>query len=334
LLPAVKVAVAQHTARPVLRLAQTGDTVLPWPRALLLGLLCGFALISEYPIAVALVGLGVLALTRLSWRGVGFAALGGLLPIVLMMVYNTRAFGTIWPVGYAHSALWQDQHHTGFMSITYPRPEAIFGLTLGSYRGLFFRSPWLLAAIPGFVLWYQSRELRGAWWVTLGVAVSVMLFYSSSVMWWGGFGVGPRYVVPAIPFLALAAAWGLRPLWQWAAGRAAAIALVLLAVALVWSEALARQGFPPDTVFNSWIEYTLPAWQAGDLARSLGTALGLRGPLAILPLVAGVGVLLAFLLLDRGRAGAHQAYEAANAADATAVSLGQPSVTRVTSEQG
>ena len=306
LLPALEQpsAAAPVSQRPILTLSRAAETrafSLAPARALLFGLLCGYALISEYPIAIAVMCLGVLALTKLSWRGLAIAAVGGALPLLLMVVYNTRAFGTIWPVGYAHSALWQNQHQTGFMSITYPHPEAIFGLTLGSYRGLFFRAPWLLAALPGFVLWYHSRETRPVWWAALGIALGVTLFYSSSVMWWGGFGIGPRYLVPAIPFLAIAAAWGLRPLWQWAAGRFAAIIAVLLSVGLVWSEALARQGFPPDTLFNPWAEYTLPAWRSGDIARNFGTALGLHGALGLLPMVLAVGLLIGLLIVPPDR---------------------------------
>lgn len=276
-------------------LLRTLDAPVPAVRALLFGLLCGYALISEYPVAIMVAALGVYGLTRMSWKAIGFAILGGLLPIVLMGVYNLRSFDTIWPVGYAHSALWQNQHHTGFMSITYPRAEALWGLTFGSYRGLFFRAPWLLLAIPGFVLWWRSREWRGAWWVTLISTIGLNLFYGSSIMWWGGFGVGPRYTVPMLPFLALAAAYGIRPLWRSMFGRGVTVALLVASAGLTWAETLARQSFPLDTILQPWRDYTLPSWLSGDIARNLGMAAGLRGPLSLLPLAVALAILIGWL---------------------------------------
>jgi hypothetical protein len=127
--------------------------------------------------------------------------------------------------------------------------------------------------------------------VALLGSLSMLLFYSSSAMWWGGFSAGPRYLVPMVPFLALAAGWAAAALWRTPWGRAALLLLIGLSVALTWSEALARQSFPLDTIANPWAGYTWPAWAEGDLARNLGMALGLRGAVSLLPLallIAGI----------------------------------------------
>src|SRR5690606_36532602 len=97
---------------------------------------------------------------RLPLGRVAWIVAGGLLPLVLLVVYDLVAFGTPIPVGYSHSALWQDQHHTGFMSISYPHFEALWGLTFGSFRGLFVRAPWLLLALPGALLWWREGQHR------------------------------------------------------------------------------------------------------------------------------------------------------------------------------
>jgi hypothetical protein len=255
-----------------------------FPRALLIGLLLGWAVISEYPAALPAAAIGLAA--AWAWRRPGalaWMALGGLPPLLLLAAYDLRAFGTPLPVGYEHSALWQGQHQTGFMSITYPRPAALWGLTFGLYRGMFVRAPWLLLALPGYLIWWRTGRHRPLWWAVLLAPLGLLLFYASSIMWWGGFGAGPRYLAALVPFLALASAPAAAWLWGRSWGRTALLLLVAASIALTWGEAAARQSFPPDTIANPWLDYMLPAWREGDIARNLGTALGLRGGLALLP---------------------------------------------------
>jgi hypothetical protein len=254
-------------------------------RALLIGLLLGWAVISEYPAALPAAAIGLVA--AWVWRRPGALAwmtLGGLPPLLLLAIYDLCAFGTPLPVGYEHSALWQGQHQTGFLSITYPHPAALWGLTFGFYRGMFVRAPWLLLALPGYMIWWRSGRNRSLWWVALLAPLGLLLFYASSIMWWGGFGAGPRYLVALVPFLALASAPAAAWLWRRSWGRAALLLLVAMSITLTWGEAVARQSFPPDTIANPWTGYTLPAWREGDIARNLGTALSLRGGLTLLPL--------------------------------------------------
>lgn len=274
-----------------------GAFLIAWPapdearqrlfaRALLCGLLLGWAVISEYPVALPAAVIGLYALWRRGPRWLAPLVIGGVIPVALLAVYDLVAFGTPLPVGYAHSALWQGQHTTGFMSVTYPHAEALWGLTFGAFRGLFVRAPWLLLALPAYVIWWRSGQRRPEWWALLLAPLLLVLFYGSSAMWWGGFAVGPRYIVPILPLLALPAAWYLARLWAGPMRRAAAIALVLTSVALVWVEATASQLFPSDAIRATWTGYVLPAWASGDIARNLGMAFGLAGPLSLLPLAA------------------------------------------------
>lgn len=276
---------------------RAGDTRPAYASALLCGLLLGWAVISEYPVALPAAVIGLYALTRRGWRWFAPLALGGALPLVLLVTYDMVAFGTPLPIGYAHSALWKDQHTTGFMSVTSPQIEALWGLTFGSFRGLFVRAPWLLLALPAYVVWWRSGKQRAEWWVLLLVPLTLTLFYGSSAMWWGGFAAGPRYIVPIIPFLALPAAWLLARLCVRPAGRAVAATLVAASVVLVWVEAVAAQLFPTDGVRATWTGYVLPAWTNGDIARNLGMAVDLTGPLSLAPLAILALAATALLLL-------------------------------------
>ncbi len=261
-------------------------------RLMTTGALLGLAVISEYPATLIAAILGLYVLWRLGRRAAGWIAIGALPPLALLIGYDLLAFGTPLPIGYAHSALWQEHHHTGFMSLTYPRLAAMWGLLGGAYRGLFSRAPWLVLALPGAALWWRSGQTRAPLAVAMAAAVSLWLLYSASRMWWGGFGAGPRYLVPAIPFAAIPAVWLVDRVWQRAAWRRLSVALVIISAGLVWAEALAGQQFPPDTLANPWLQWTLPAWSHGDVARNLGMALGLPGAWSLLPLMLGIAILL------------------------------------------
>jgi hypothetical protein len=63
-------------------------------------------------------------------------------------------------------------------------------------------------------------------------------------------------------------------------------ALLLTCSALfVWGLSLADQAFPPDNLYNPLVEYALPNWLQGNIARNFGTLLGLKAQLSLLPLL-------------------------------------------------
>jgi len=252
-------------------------------RLFLIGLLLGYAVITEYPAALMAGVLGLYALYRLRHKGqIAWLALGALGPALVLAAYNLAIFGTPLPVGYHYSALWQNQHSTGFMSLTFPHLEALWGITFSPYRGLFFLSPVLLLALPGLV--YLGRSFRAEALVSALAVLSLLAFNSASAMWWGGFAVGPRYIVPMLPFLAwpLVAFLGRHGRAGW--GRALFGGLAALSFALVWASTWAGQSYPEEMWRFPLIEYTLPRLLQGDLARNVGMLLGLRGWWSLTPL--------------------------------------------------
>lgn len=259
------------------------------------GTLLGLALISEYPVALICAVIGLYSLWKHGWRSGIWLTVGSLPALALLVGYDLVAFGTPWPVGYAYSALWQEQHHSGFMSLTYPHPTAMWGLLGSNFRGLFFRAPWLLLALPGAALWWRSAQHRAVLALTLGAALALWLFYSSSRMWWGGFAAGPRYIAAAIPFLCVPAVFLIDRWWMNRIWRCITISLVILSLMLVWAEMLAGQQFPPDTLSNPWVSWTVTAWNRGDIARNVGMGVGLHGAWSLVPLAIGATVLTLFL---------------------------------------
>lgn len=248
------------------------------------GFLFGYALITEYPTALIVAGVGLYALFQVrDWRKWIWIMLGGIPPLLLAAAYNYAIFSTPLPIGYEYSELWQAEHSTGFFSLTAPSMTALWGITFSEHRGLFFLAPFLLASVPGFMLWWRAKKYRAEFWVALWSVVIFFLFNGSSVMWSGGFSVGPRYLVPMLPFLVLPIIFALDTI----RARWFAVTMWILAVwsfAAVWLETIGGQNFPQFQA-NPLFEYSLPRVLAGDIARNVGMILGLRGWLSLAPLL-------------------------------------------------
>lgn len=268
---------------------------LSWWWIIAAGFMLGYAVICEYPTAlIALAVFIYIAVSMPDWRWMIALILSGLPPGLLLMGYNWTVFHTPLPVGYKYSELYTDLHSVGLFSITYPHPEALFGLTFGSYRGLFFVSPVLLVALWGLVMWWKSREHRKEWAVCVWSVLTLYLFYGSSAMWQGGYAVGPRYLVPMLPFLVMGFQSFLK---KWGKSRWVYYLVPVLAVIsflVVWAETIGSQSFP-DWTINPLFNYSLPALARNDIARNVGMALGLDGWASLIPLL-GIELLLVFFL--------------------------------------
>lgn len=271
------------------------------------GFLMGYSVITEYPAALVAAILLVYAWQRVGWSKP--LRLGWLLaPAALLgaglMWYNNTVFGSPFDLGYGYSELWVAEHSQGFMSLTAPTLRAVLGITISPFRGLFFYSPLLLLSIAGFVLWWRARVERAAFWVALAAVLAIFYFNAASGMWWGGFAVGPRYLLPMLPFLALPLIFVLAR-WRLSAWlRAVVVVLFAWSFAATWGLTLAEQAFPSDALINPLAQYALPNWLAGNIARNLGMFAGLPGLLSLIPLLALLALLIAVVRRLAGKANA------------------------------
>lgn len=290
-----------------------------------IGALLGLAVVVEYPAALVVMVVLIYAaswlrpLTKIAWLALGGAAMA-----VVLGLYHWVAFGGPLTLPYEFST--QVHRHQGFfMGLGVPNTEALRDILFTSYRGLFWSSPWLLLAIPGaVVLWRQSGR-RAELVVCIAIFMLFVWLNASLVDWQGGWAMGPRYLVGAIPYLAVLAG-GLALLGRRAAQpdsaqrRIAALAAAVIGAALAaYSTFLMLVGTAvkpevPTHIRAPFGEFLLPAFWKGQLSIStqsidmagyppngpraawnLGHGLGLDGFASLLPLAVAVAGGLAWL---------------------------------------
>jgi hypothetical protein len=288
------------------------------------GALLGGAVVVEYPSALAAAAVTAYAATFVRpLHRLGWLAAGAALPCAALALYHSALFGGPLTLPY-HFSTQKNRARGFFMGLGAVDATVLWHITLSPYRGLFFSSPWLALSLPGAVRMVVMRAgaLRAEAITCLAVAVLHLWLNASLADWQGGFAMGPRYLVGAIPFVAVLAAGlalpsrsgststgGTRVLRRsaWALAGAAALysTFLMLAGTAVRPEVPVNQRHP----FGAYI---LPRLANGELAVStqsidsigsspafdphdprriehawnLGQRVGLRGVASLGPLVA------------------------------------------------
>ncbi len=195
------------------------------------GLFFGFAVLTQYAAIVALAPLLVYAAAaprparRLAW-----ILAGSVLPAAALLAYHAACFGS--PLAIANtfqtSLFLEDGGRRWLGLFALPDPVILAKLLVSRYRGLFVSSPILLAALWGLGSAWSDGRRRAEVAVVAAVFVSFLLMNASFNGWHGGYCFGPRYLVPAVPFLALPLALAFERWPRVTAGLAAASAAIML----------------------------------------------------------------------------------------------------------
>ena len=291
------------------------------------GFAAGFATISEFPIAIAATILGLFAARKHGLRAMLLFGAGGAPPIGLLGFYNARCFGSPFTLGYSRLATpeFQKVISRGFFGIALPTKTALYGVLFSEFRGLLPLSPFLVLAPIGFWLAWKVRERRLELGVIAALSLSLLLLVSSYLRWDGGASMGPRYFLPALPFVTLTIAFcfdrvvSLRSPWHMVSTPLAAIlclASIFLCTAAVsvmpefpdWFAPLRLGDQPIPRPEAPLRDFVLPwffmgrlsakaSWPSGGLgldhyesghtwdAWNVGERMGLGGLASLLPLV-------------------------------------------------
>lgn len=172
---------------------------------------------------------------RAVWFGlpIGLALLG-------IGAHNIVRFGSPLDSGYRFAS------GEGF---TQPLLVGLYGLFLSPYRGLFWYSPILLAAIPGAIMILRRRrapsepqtalptdqpsgevrDTRSTALLALALGAGIALAFASWWSWYGGVVFGPRFLIPALPAFSLFLAPVIERVTAWRS-RIAALSFGLLVV--------------------------------------------------------------------------------------------------------
>jgi hypothetical protein len=148
------------------------------------------------------------------------ALLLGCVGPVLLGVTQALRFGSPWETG-------RYDHYGSFVD---PLPGLV-GQLVGPGRSILLYSPALVVALFGWR--HALAHRRVAALVVLALFVARWAFVSARSDWWGGWGIGPRYLLPVVPFLLLPLAERLEQLRHTGRGRRLAVAAALLACVAV-----------------------------------------------------------------------------------------------------
>jgi hypothetical protein len=289
-----------------------------WSRwgGLAAGLFAGYALITDFLSFTVVAGLAIYALF-IVWQELRqrnpeqrpwSQALLALLPFALGMVaflplqmwYNQVCFGSPFASAYRFEIIkeFREGMSQGLMGITAPKLEALFQLTLGQRRGIFYESPFLLFAIPGFYLMIRQKVLRLEGIVCAGIFVTTLLVNSGYYLWWGGATYGARFLLVGIPFLALPAFYAMP--YAPRAFKILAVAAMCFMSIVVISTPLIAEG-SPNPLFEGEVQIFVQEFIKGIPLREtqsfniVQTLLRLDKPHSVAPWFAFIALCLVYL---------------------------------------
>lgn len=269
-------------------------------RLFLIGLLLGLALLTETPTALIILILMAYYFYVLHTRKMFkqltawlLPFIGGLISILLMVVYNIKVYGEPFALGYAYlvDPYYREQMSKNIMGIGLPRLRVLFYETIHPAQGILWQSPVLLMTLVGGYQMWRQKEHRIELLVAALACVSYLILISGYFEWWGGGSFAVRHLIPMLPFLSIPLIFVPRKWFP------VLIVLTVISAAQMLIVAASRVTTPDKYLKQidqlGFFEYStiysdcLPRLLSGKFARNIGHAwLGLKTWASLAPLVA------------------------------------------------
>lgn len=177
-------------------------------RVALAGTLCSLAVITEY--SAAIVWLALLAyVTRRERHSWCCFCLGSLPSASALAIYNLVLFDSPFRLGYAYVDNPDfAKMHAGLLGLTHPTLHRAVDV-LVSGRGLLFWSPFLVFALRGYRQLSRVSGRPSEAKLLAAVGLAYFVFDASYYAPTGHWSIGPRFMLPALPYLVALSAFGV-----------------------------------------------------------------------------------------------------------------------------
>jgi hypothetical protein len=218
-------------------------------------------------------------------RRAGAYAAGAVLGAAPMLAFNAWAFGNPLKLAYSDAVAFPGRsghdvlglNSDGFFGITVPRFDSAFDLLFAG-RGLIVMTPIILMAVIGVFL--MRRKHRAEANTILAIAAVYFIYNSGYWLPYGGGTPGPRFLIPALPFVAVGLAYAYRRFPALTIGTAIPSAFFMLVGTLTYP-LIGKQGM------GTWADWLVQ----GRLEHTVLTAFGVTNAwLALAPFFAAIAI--------------------------------------------
>ena len=240
------------------------------------GFTMGMAVSIENPVGIVMLGMLVYLFYRLPVKKEFAWFLYGLFfGLILPMPYNWACFGSPFTSGYKYEVdpYFRTEMAQGLMGVKFPQWHAFWGITFSTYRGLFFSSPVMLLGFYGIYRLIRDTQKRADGLLIAYILVGFILFNSSYFAWWGGWSIGPRHIIPMIPFVVLSI-YAVLPRWKYPV-----IGLGSLSVLIMMAHTLTDPQVR-DNLYFPLKEFAIPNLIDGKFQYNVMAEWGLNGYLS------------------------------------------------------
>jgi hypothetical protein len=141
---------------------------------------------------------------RLRWGDATRFTLGVMPCLVVLLAYNVAAFGSLFALNTSfQNPAFKDITPAFLGMFSWPSWFATVALTISPWRGVFILSPVIIMAMACLLRGWKMEALVAERRLILACAAFFFLINICFNGFHGGFAAGPRYLIPALPFLCI-----------------------------------------------------------------------------------------------------------------------------------